>query len=113
MPAKVVWLSDHRITLPPLPRSVAEALMVVPASTLTVVAVGMAKLSSFALWLLTRLVVGLAAAPVAADQHLAAAGAAGDVDHRAGELDVLAGDQDGAALGALVACPPPRACRRS
>jgi hypothetical protein len=40
-PANVVSLSDHRTTLPPLPRPVADALMVVEASTLTVVAVGM------------------------------------------------------------------------
>ena len=72
--------------------------MVVAASTLTVVAVGIAKLSSLALGLLTRLVFGLAAAPVAADQHLAAAGAAGGIDLGGGELDVLAGHHDGAAL---------------
>src|SRR5262249_8450386 len=49
VPAKVVWLSDHRTTLPPSPRRVADALMVVAASTLTVVAVGMGKPSSLAL----------------------------------------------------------------
>ena len=42
----------------------------------------------------------LAAAPVAADHDLAAAGAAGGIDQRADELDVLAGHQDGAAGGA-------------
>jgi hypothetical protein len=41
VPAKVVLLSDQRMTLPPLPRSVAEALMTVAPSMLTVVAVGM------------------------------------------------------------------------
>src|SRR4029450_11891151 len=55
----VVSLSDHSTTLPPLPRALAEALMVVPASTLTVVAVGMAKLSSLALGFDTRLLFGL------------------------------------------------------
>jgi hypothetical protein len=35
---------------------VADALMVVAPSMLTVVAVGTAKFASFALWLLTRLV---------------------------------------------------------
>ena len=80
VPAKVVSLSDHRTTLPPLPRPVADALMVVAASTLTVVAVGITKLSSLALGLATRLCVRVAAAPVAADQHLAAAGAARRID---------------------------------
>ena len=59
VPAKVVWLSDHSTTLPPLPRPVADALMVVAASTLTVVAVAIAKLSSLALGLVTRLLFGL------------------------------------------------------
>src|SRR5262245_21159800 len=45
--------------------------------------------------------VRLAAAPVAANQHLAAAGAARRINPRARELDVLAGDEDRAALGAL------------
>src|SRR5262249_56167931 len=49
VPAKVVCVSDHRITLPPLPLPVDDALMVVPASTLTVDAVGMTKVSSLAL----------------------------------------------------------------
>src|SRR5207245_11244296 len=40
----------------------------------------------------------IAAAPVAADQHLAAAFAAGGIDARARELDVLAVDQDRSAL---------------
>src|SRR5262245_51909995 len=44
---------------------------------------------------LVRLV---AAAPVAANQHLAAAGAARRINPRARELDVLAGDEDRAAL---------------
>src|SRR5262249_31746141 len=43
-----------------------------------------------------------AAAPVAAEHHLAAAGIAGDVDPGAGDLDVLAGHHHGAALAALV-----------
>ena len=59
VPAKVVSLSDHKTTLPPLPRPLADALMVVAASTLTVVAVGITKLSSLALEFLTRLVFGL------------------------------------------------------
>src|SRR5262245_36909601 len=59
VPAKVVSLSDHKTTLPPLPRPRADALMVVAASTLTVVAVGITKLSSLALEFLTRLVFGL------------------------------------------------------
>ena len=59
VPAKVVSLSDHRTTLPPLPRPVADALMVVAASMLTVVAVGITKLSSLALGLATRLLFGL------------------------------------------------------
>src|SRR5262245_52183160 len=59
VPAKVVSLFDHKTTLPPLPRPRAEALMVVAASTLTVVAVGITKLSSLALEFLTRLVFGL------------------------------------------------------
>src|SRR5437773_371295 len=42
------------------------------------------------------------AGPVAADHHLAAAGAAGGVDPRAGDADVLAGHLDGAALGVLL-----------
>jgi hypothetical protein len=46
VPAKVVSLSDYSTTLPPLPRPLA--LMVVPASTLTVVAGGIAKLSTLA-----------------------------------------------------------------
>src|SRR2546429_5080242 len=58
-PAKVVWLSDNKTPLPPLPRPRADALMVVAASTLTVVAVGITKLSSLALEFLTRLVFGL------------------------------------------------------
>jgi hypothetical protein len=48
VPAKVVSLSDYSTTLPPLPRPLADALMVVPASTLTVVAGGIAKLSTLA-----------------------------------------------------------------
>jgi len=42
VPANVVAVSDHTMTLPPLPLPVADALIVVAASTLTVVAVGMA-----------------------------------------------------------------------
>src|SRR5438874_10513086 len=42
------------------------------------------------------------AGPVAADHHLAAAGAAGGVDLRAGDADVFAGHLDGAALGVLL-----------
>ena len=45
----MVWLSDHSTTLPPWPRPVADALIVVAASTLTVVAVAMVKFSSLAL----------------------------------------------------------------
>src|SRR5262249_21206020 len=59
VPAKVVSLSDHKTTLPPLPRPRADALMVVAASTLTVVAVGITKLSSLALGLDTRPLFGL------------------------------------------------------
>ena len=55
----MVSLSDHRTTLPPLPRPVADALMVVAASMLTVVAVGITKLSSLALGLATRPLFGL------------------------------------------------------
>src|SRR5205085_7603038 len=52
----------------------------------------------------------IAAAPVAADQTLAAAAAAGGIDARVGDLDVLAAHQDGAALGAfLLACRRERA----
>src|SRR5262249_59949348 len=58
-PAKVVSLSDHRTTLPPLPCPLADALIVVPASTLTVVAVGITKPSSLALGLVTRPLFGL------------------------------------------------------
>src|SRR5262249_55371049 len=50
--------------------------------------------------------VRLAAAPVAADQHFAAAGAAGGIDARARELDVLAGHQDRAALCSLLLARP-------
>src|SRR5262249_25050167 len=46
--------------------------------------------------------VWIAAAPVATDQHLAAAFAAGGIDPRARELDVLAGHQDRAALRSLL-----------
>src|SRR5947207_15395593 len=38
VPAMVVSLLDHSTTLPPLPRPVADALMLVPESTLSVVA---------------------------------------------------------------------------
>ncbi len=67
VPAKVLSLSDHSTTLPPLPRPVADALMVVAASTLTVVAVGITKLSSLAL--------GLATSPVfdGAREHITVA----------------------------------------
>ena len=80
----MVWLSDHNTTLPPLPRPVAEALIVVAASTLTVVAVAMVKFSSLALWLADQPRVRMPAAPVAADQNLAAATAAGGIDFAAG-----------------------------
>src|SRR5262245_36941432 len=46
--------------------------------------------------------VRLAAAIVAADEHLAAAGAAGGIDARVRELDVLAAHQNRAALRALL-----------
>ena len=100
VPAKVVWLSDHTTTLPPSPRPVAEASIVVAASTLTVVAVGDREAFELGARVATSR-VRIAAAPVAADQHLAAAGAAGGIDRGAGDLDVLAGHLDRAAL----ACP--------
>ena len=49
----------HSITLPPSPRCFAEASIVVAASTVTVVAVGMAYASSTALGFLTRSIFGL------------------------------------------------------
>ena len=76
----MVWLSDHRTTLPPLPRPVADALMVVAASTLTVVAVGDGEVFELGARIGDEALVRIAAAPVAADQHLAAAGAAGRID---------------------------------
>ena len=57
-----------------------------------------------------RLRIGIAAAPVAADQHRAAAGLAGGVDVGAAELDVLARHHDRAAASCPCACLPRRAC---
>ena len=67
---------------------------------LTVVAFGTAVASSAACGIDATAALAVAAAGVAADQHLAAAGRAGGVERRRLDLDVLAGDLDGAALAA-------------
>ena len=102
VPAKVVWLSDHSTTLPPWPRPVADALIV----GLRVDAHGGRGRDGEVFELGARIgdeaQVRMAAAPVAADQDLAAAAAAGRVDLGIGDLDVLAAHHDRAAGRAAV-----------
>ena len=76
--------------------------MVVAASTLTVVAVGITKLSSLALGLLTRLVFGLPPPQSPPISTLPPPARPEASIARARELDVLAGDQDLAALRSLL-----------
>ena len=98
LPAKLVVPSDHTTTLPPLPLSNADALMMVAASIATDVAVAIQLPSSAACGNAGRRRIDLAAPGVAADQHLAAAGPARRIEGRVGDFDRLAGDLNLAAL---------------